>query len=134
MSKDKLISILDSSFEHGTPFIDYTEHYVYALIPTADGWNEVSYDIEGKELDEKKITAARAFNMLIEEVEKGISMEIKDFMLGTFKDFRKALGDKPDQEKLTTIIKELTENKAKYSESLPIITSKDELDLVKSKL
>lgn len=135
MSKNKITSILESSFDKGTPFIDYTENYIYCLIPEGDGnWKEISYDLPSKELDERIINSTIAFRMIVEEVEKGLSMEIEDFMLGSFKDFRLALGDAPDQEKLEALIKELTSNGKKYSSSLPVIPSIDKLDEIKSKI
>jgi hypothetical protein len=135
MSKDKLIQRLDTAFDNGTPFIDYTDYYIYCLIPQPDGnWLEVSYDIASAELDERTINSTIAFRMLIEEIEKGISMEIEDFMLNNFKDFRKSIEDKPEGEKAGLIIKELTLNTQKYSTNLPIINAKDKLDGLKSKI
>ncbi|MHA1727868.1 MAG: hypothetical protein ACTSWY_03970 [Promethearchaeota archaeon] len=135
MSKDKFISILESSFEHGTPFIDYTSNYIYALIPDGNGkWNEVSYDIPGKELSERSITSTIAFRMIVEEIEKGLSMDLKDFRVNDFKNFRTDLEDNPDQEKVEAIIEEMTKNGKKYSENLPVIALKDKLDELKSKI
>ena len=135
MSKNKITSILDSSFENGTPFIDYTEDYIYCLIPQGDGnWKEISYDFPSKELDDRIINSTIALRKIVEEVEKGLSMEIEDFMLGSFKDFRISLGDIPDQEKLEALIKELTTNGKKYSSSLPVLPSIDKLDEIKSKI
>ena len=72
MSKNKITSILESSFENGTPFIDYTEDYIYCLIPQGDGnWKEISYDFPSKELDDRIITSTIALRMIVEEVEKG---------------------------------------------------------------
>lgn len=135
MSKEKLMSILDTAFANGTPFIDYTSNYVYCLIPNADDtWTEVSYDMHGAELDERNINSARAFRMLVEELEKGIAMECDDFMLLDFRNFRNTLGDKPDVEKVKAVIKELSENSAKYSENLPVVTSKENLEEVKKQI
>lgn len=135
MSKDKLSAILDSSFDNGTPFIDYTSNYVYCLIPLKDGsWKEVSYVIPDAELDERALNATKAFRMIVEEVEKGISSDIEDFMLGDFRDFRNSIDSTPDEDKIMTIIKELTENGEKYSKNLPIVKTKADLDSVKAKL
>lgn len=135
MSKDKFISILNSAFDHGTPFIDYTSDYIYALIPTSDSskWIEVSYDISGSELEEKRLTADLAYVLLCEEIEKGLSMYIEDLMIGKFKDFKESIKDKPDAEKITNVITELTTNGLKYSQNLPV-AKKDTLDLVKGKV
>ena len=135
MSKDKFISILDSAFQNGSPFIDYTVDYIYCLIPTSDPakWKEVSYDISGSELEEKELDSPMAFVLLCEEIEKGLSMYIEDFMLGKFKEFKESIKDKPDDEKITSIITELTTNNTTYSQNLPV-AKKDNLDLVKGKL
>ena len=135
MSKDKFVTILDSSFEHGSPFIDYTTDYIYCLIPTSDAtkWKEVSYDIAGKELEEKELAADMAYVMLCEEIEKGLSMYIEDFMLGKFKEFKESIKDKPDVEKIKGVITELTTNATTYSQNLPV-AKKDTLDLVKDKV
>jgi hypothetical protein len=135
MSKNKITTLLENGWKNGIPFIDYTENYIYCLIPQADGnWQEISYDIPSKELDERIINSTIAFRMIVEEVEKGLSMELEDFMLGSFKDFRLALGDASDQEKLEALIKELTSNGKKYSSSLPVLPSIDKLDEIKSKI
>lgn len=129
------MNILDSAFANGTPFIDYTSNYVYCLIPNEDDtWTEVSYDMHGSELDEREISSARAFRMLVEEVEKGLAMECKDFMLLDFRNFRNSLGDKQDVEKVQAIIKELSENRSNYSEDLPVVTSKENLEEVKKQI
>ena len=135
MSKDKFISILDSAFDNGAPFIAYTSDYIYALIPTSDPskWMEVSYDISGSELEEKELTADLAYVMLCEEIEKGLSMYIEDLMIGKFKDFKESIKDKPDAEKITNVITELTTNSSEYSQKLPVI-KKDSLDIVKGKV
>lgn len=135
MSKEKFISILDSAFENGSPFIDYTTDYIYCLIPTSDSakWKEVSYDISGAELEEKELAADMAYALLCEEIEKGLSMYIEDFMLGKFKEFKESIKDKPDTEKISKIITELTTNRATYSQNLPV-AKKDTIDLVKDKV
>ena len=135
MSKEKFLTILDSAFDNGHPFIDYTVDYIYALIPTSDSakWNEVSYDISGKELEEKELASEMAYALLCEEIEKGLSMYIEDFMLGTFKEFKESIKDKPDAEKIQNIITELTTNATNYSQNLPV-AKKDTLDLVKQKV
>lgn len=135
MSKDKLIAILDGAFNSGTPFICYTNDYVYALIPLGGSqWNEISFDIQGGEMDERKINSTIAYRMLIEEIEKGVSQELEDFMLGKFKEFKESIATKPEEEKLQLIIKELITNTNTYSAKLPIVKNKDGLSAVKSKL
>jgi hypothetical protein len=135
MSKDKFLKILDSAFDNGTAFIDYTVDYIYCLIPTTDSdkWNEVSYDISGSEMEEKELVAEMAYVMLCEEIEKGLSMYIEDFMLGKFKEFKESIKDKSDTEKIKGVITELTTKSNEYSQNLPVI-KKDHLDIVKGKL
>ena len=136
MSKEKMISLLEDAFDKGVPFIDYTPNYIYCLIPTddEDKWLEVSYDIPSKELDERSLTSEKAYVMLCEEVEKGISMEIKDFMVAKFKEFKESIKDKSHKEKIISIINELVTHTTTYSQNLPIITKKESLDLVKGKV
>jgi hypothetical protein len=131
----KFLSILDSAFDHGTPFIDYTVDYIYCLIPTSDSekWNEVSYDITGKEMEEKELASDMAYALLCEEIEKGLSMYIEDFMLAKFKDFKESIKDKSDADKIKDIINELITNSSDYSQNLPV-AKKDTLDLVKQKV
>ena len=135
MSKEKIKSILDASFENGTPFIDYTSDYIYCLIPTSDSakWKEVSYDISGAELEEKELDSKLAYAMLCEEIEKGLSMYIEDFNVLKFKEFKESIKDKPDAEKISSVITELTTNGSNYSQSLQV-AKKDNLDLVKDKV
>ncbi|MBN2154574.1 MAG: hypothetical protein JW776_00835 [Candidatus Lokiarchaeota archaeon] len=135
-SKDKLISILDSAFDHGTPFIDYTVDYIYCLIPTSNAvkWKEISYDISGGEFEEKELESELGFAMLCEEIEKGLSMYIEDFMLSKFKEFKESIKDKDDTEKIIEIIKELVNNGSQYSQRLPVINKKESLDIVKGKV
>lgn len=135
MSKDELLAIIESAWDNGSPFIDYTDYYVYCLIPKGDGnWTEVSYDINDATIDKRDMNGTIAYRMLVEELEKGLSGELEDFMLGTFKQFREGLGDMPDPEKIVAIIKELHANPGKYSKNLPVVKSKDDLDGVKAKL
>ena len=136
MSKEKMISLLEDAFDKGVPFIDYTPNYIYCLIPTddEDKWLEVSYDIPSNELDERSLTSEKAYVMLCEEVEKGISMEIKDFMVAKFKEFKESIKDKSNKDKIVGIINELVTNTINYSQNLPVITKKESLDLVKGKV
>lgn len=135
MSKDEYIAILDTSFDHGTPFINITEFYSFALIPLANGnWLNCSYDFEEKSLIEKKeINATSAFNQFCEEVEKGMSEAVEDFMLFKWKEFKKTLtGSEGD--KLKAGINELISKASEYSKNLPVVLKKEDLAKVKAKL
>ncbi|MHA1338566.1 MAG: hypothetical protein ACTSRZ_02380 [Promethearchaeota archaeon] len=134
MSKEKLIAALESAWDNGKPFIDYTKDYVYALIPVGDGnWKEFSYDRQSGELEERTINGATAFRMLIEEIEKGLALELEEFMLNDFRDFRNSLGG-ADEEKIVKVIEELYNNSEKYSKDFPIIKNKGDLPNLTSSL
>jgi len=134
MTKEKLIEILNSAWGKETPFIDYTENYIYALIPIEnDNWKEISYDRISQDLDERIINSTVAFRMLIEEIEKGVGLELEVFMLNDFREFRNSLTGS-DKQKLIATINELITNKDKYSKDFPIIKSKEELTNLLSKI
>ena len=61
-------------------------------------------------------------------------MEIKDFMLTKFKEFKESIKDKSNKDKIVGIINELVTNTINYSQNLPVITKKESLDLVKGKV
>ena len=134
MSKDDYVALLDSAFNEGTPFINMTEFYSYALIPQGDKYLEVSYDFEDKAImDKTELSATDAYNHLCEEVEKAMCEEILDFMLVTWKEF-KAGAAGSDAEKVKASIEELVNNHEKYSKNFPVVYNKDDLDKVKAKL
>jgi hypothetical protein len=134
MSKEEYIAILDSSFANGTPFINYTEFYSYALIPQADGkWLEISYDFEEKSVDKRELVGSKALMNLWEEIEKGLSEAIDDFQLFKWKEYKKTIPGS-DDDKVKGSIKELTANGAAYSKNLPVVSKKEDLDKVKAKL
>ena len=134
MTKEEYVQILDNAFTHGIPFINITEFYSYALIPQGgDKWVEISYDLEEKNVDQREMTATKAFNMLCEEIEKGMSEAVEDFMLIRWKEFKGKLAGS-DQEKLTAAIAEMTGNAANYSANLPVVKDKSDLEKVKAKI
>jgi hypothetical protein len=135
MGKDEYVALLDGAFANGTPFINYTEFYSYALIPQGGGkWLEVSYDYEDHEImDKKEIDDVEAYNRLCEEVEKAMCEEIEDFMLVHWKEFKGGLGEAA-ADNVVASIAELTSNPTKYSKDLPLVTGAGDLDKVKAKL
>jgi hypothetical protein len=134
MTKDKYIELLNHSFDHGIPFVNFTEFYSYALIPQDGMWLEVTYDFEEKAIDEQnEITAEKAFLHMCEEVEKAMCDEIEDFMLITWKEFKQGFGE-DFEENLKAGIKELTSNHAKYSKNYPIAYNKDDFEKIIAKL
>ncbi len=134
MTKEKYIELLNHAFDEGTPFINVTEFYSFALIPKGDKWLEAVYDFEEKNLDEAtELNSENAFNHLCEEIEKAMSDEIEDFMLINWKEFKKGFGD-DFSANVKAGIAELTSNPTTYSKNLPIVFNKDDLDKVLSKL
>ncbi|MFX1410440.1 MAG: hypothetical protein ACFFA6_08805, partial [Promethearchaeota archaeon] len=68
------------------------------------------------------------------ELSKGISFYVEDFNVQKIKDFAAALEGKPGSEKIRSVITELINNSANYSNNLPIIRSKNELGTIKGKI
>ncbi len=134
MSKEEYSKFLQSAFDNGIPFINITEFYSYALIPQGDKWLEISYDFEGKSIDEKKeITGDSAFFKLCEEVEKSMALELEVFYLNKWKEFKQGLSGS-EGEKLKACIKELTSNSETYSKDLPVVFNKEDLGKILGKL
>ena len=134
MSKDEYSAILDKSFDEGTPFINYTEYYSYALIPKGGKWLEVSYDFEEHEIMENnELSETDAYLKLCEEIEKAMSEELEIFYLNKWKDFKGKL-EGSEGEMLKALIAEITTNPTTYSDTLPVVLNKDDLSKVKEKL
>ena len=134
MSKEKYIEILHHSFDEGTPFINFTENYSYALIPHGVKWMEVSYDFEDKDImDNHEIDSVHAYFNFCEEIEKAMGEEMNVFYLNRWKDFKTTLKGS-EQEKLIALIKELLEKPDYFAEDLPVVVNKDDMDKVISKL
>ncbi|MBD3187503.1 hypothetical protein GF325_11780 [Candidatus Bathyarchaeota archaeon] len=74
-NKEKMIEVLGTAFDNGTPFIDYCKMYVYALMPMdADGneWKEYSFIREDGALTKDKRDKEMAFLVIKEEVVRGL--------------------------------------------------------------
>ena len=130
-------AIVDSSFDKGTPFWLYTSDYIFGMIPTDnDRWIEVSYTFEDPDEPFYKTerNADLSFQFLLEEVEKGVSFYVEDLKVPLLKEFTITLEGKSGIDKMNAIISELIGNSAKYSANLPIIKSKDQLNLLKEKV
>ncbi len=136
MSADKFKEVLNTAFDNGNAFIDYTDHYSYALIPQGDGnYREVSFDLDEKDFFQDEVIAAEeAYLRFLEEVEKGLSHDVEDFMLVTFKKLKKEVEGKPEAEQLKILIDDLVTDGSKYSENLPVIQGKGDLERLLSKL
>ncbi len=130
-------SILDSSFDNGTPFFIYVKDYIYGMVPAdpnGDRWIEVSYIFEPPAFEKKERAADLSYQFLFEELGKGINYYVEDFKVVALKEFAKNLESKPGPEKMKAVIAELINNSGTYSANLPIIKSKDELVKLKDKL
>ena len=131
--------IIDSSFENGIPFWIYSNDYIFGMVPVdpeGNRWKEISYTFEDPDnpLIINERAADLSFKFLMEEVEKGISFYIQDLKIPLIKDFASSLESKPGPEQMKSIISELISNSTTYSDNFPIIKSKEELELLKSKL
>jgi len=131
-------SIVDASYDKGTPIWLYTSDYIFGMVPADESgsrWTEVSYTFaEDEPLYNTERSADLSYQFLLEEVEKGVSFYVEDLKVPLLKDFAKSLETKSGPEKMNALIAELINNSAKYSGNLPIITSKDELNTLKSKV
>lgn len=134
MTKADYTEILNQSFSQGTPFINFTEFYSYALIPQGDKWLEASYDFEDHELLEKnEISGDQAFLKFCEEIEKAMSAELEVFYLNKWTEFKGGLSGS-EEEKLKALIQELTTNTSTYGENIPIVLNEGDLSKVLDKL
>ncbi len=135
MSKEEFTEILDQAFDEGTPFIDFTEYYCFALIPKGGGdWLQVSYDfMEHEILEKKEIGGEEAFNQFCEELEKSLSTVLDVFYLNHWKEFKSTL-DGSLTDKLEKSIEELKTNTDHYAENLPVVFSKENIGKVKDRL
>ncbi|MFX0076003.1 MAG: hypothetical protein ACFE96_11210 [Candidatus Hermodarchaeota archaeon] len=132
-------TIVDSSFDNGTPFWIYTSDYIFGMVPVdanGDRWKEISYTFEEAEdpLFVTERSAELSFQFLLEEVEKGVSFYVDDLKIPLVKDYAKSLEGKSGSEKMKALISELINNSSNYSSKLPIIKNKDELGTLTSKL
>jgi len=134
---EEFTALVDTSFDKGTPFWLHTQDYVFGMVPTDnDRWIEVSYTFEDPDEPFYKTerNADLSFKFLLEEVEKGVSFYVTDLKVPLLKEFANSLEASSGTEKMNAIIAELITNSDKYSTSLPIIKSKDQLNLLKEKL
>ena len=134
MSKAEYTEILQSAFTQGTPFINFTEYYSYALIPQGGNWLEISYDFEDHEVIEKnEIPATKAYAKFCEEIEKAMSAELELFYLNKWVEFKSALSGS-EEENLNSLIQEFTSNTDTYGKDIPIVRSEADISKVIEKL
>ena len=137
MCAEEFKAIVDASFDKGTPLWIHTKDYIYGIVPgDNDRWLEVSYTFDDPDepLMKGEKGADLAFQLMLEELTKGVSFYVEDLNVATLKDFAKGLEGKAGSEKINAIIAELINNTGNYSSNLPIIKSKDELGTLKGKL
>ncbi len=127
-------TIVDSSFDNGTPLWIYTKDYIYGIIPTAgDKWLEVSYTFEDPDdpLMKGEKGADFVYQLMMEEISKGVTFYIEDLKVPLLKEFAGGTG-KSGSDLITTVIEELINNTSKYTSNTDfLIKNKGELDKLK---
>ena len=130
-------TIVDSSYEFGTPLLIYTKDYIYGIIPTAgDKWLEVSYTFDDPDdpLRKGEKGADFAYQLMMEEISKGVTFYIEDLKGPLLKEFAGRTG-KSGSELISAVIEELINNTSKYTSNTDfLIKSKDEIGKLKEKL
>ncbi|MFX1364908.1 MAG: hypothetical protein ACFFCE_07680 [Promethearchaeota archaeon] len=130
-------TIIDSSFDNGTPLLIYTKDYIYGMIPTTgDKWLEVSYTFDDP--DEPLIKGEKgadfAYQLMMEEISKGVTFYVEDLKGPLLKEFAGSTG-KSGSELISAVIEELINNTSKYTNNIDfIVKSKDELEKLKQKV
>lgn len=137
MCAEEFKAIVDSSFEKGTPLWIHTKDYIYGIVPKDNNrWLEVSYTFDDP--DEPLVKAEKGaditFQLMLEELTKGVSFYVEDLNVTNLKDFAKSIETKPGSDKIIALIAELINNTENYSSNLPIIKSKDAIGTLKGKL
>ena len=132
-------SIVDSSYDNGTPFWIYTSDYIFGMVPVdASGsrWTEVSYTFEDPDdpLVKTERNADLSYQFLLEEVVKGVAFYVEDLNVNKIKEFAKTIDSKSSPEKNNALISELINNSNGYSANFPIIKDKAGLQTLKDKL
>ncbi|MFW9821170.1 MAG: hypothetical protein ACFFE5_16315 [Candidatus Thorarchaeota archaeon] len=130
-------AIVDSSFDNGTPLWIYTQDYIYGMVPTAgDKWLEVSYTFEDPDepLMKGEKSSDFAYQLLMEEISKGLTFYVQDLKVPLLKEFAGSTG-KSGSDLINAVITELVKNTSEYTSNADfIIKSKDELGKLKDKL
>ena len=130
--------LVDSSFDKGTPLWLYTKDYVYGMVPAdSDRWVEVSYTFEDS--DEPLVTAEKgadlAYQLMFEEISKGLTFYIEDLKVPALKEFAKGLEGKSGSERISGVVAELINNTEIYTANTDfIVKTKENLGKLKEKL
>ena len=128
---------VDSSYDSGTPLWIYTSDYVYGMVPTAgDKWIEISYTFEDPDdpLMKGEKGADFAYQLMMEEISKGLTFYVDDLKVPALKQFTETSG-KSGSELIKAVIEELINNTANYTANTDfLVKSKDELGKLKEKV
>ena len=76
-NKAAMIEKLQNSFENGTPFIDYTEQYVFLAFQDGNSWAEFSFLREDGNLSKSKQDPETALHDIKEEIVRGLSESVE---------------------------------------------------------
>lgn len=137
MSKDEFCEILDSSFANGTPFIDYTDDYVYVLKaddPDGNQWTEAVYMKEDSSVEQRTYPAEKAWAMFLEEFIKGLPGSVQDLSVAHIKEVQESFGDMSAAEKIKALIADVIANPGSYAGNLPVVKDQGEVDTLKGNL
>jgi len=130
-------TIIDSSFDNGIPLWIYTKDYIYGMVPTSsDKWLEVSYTFEDPDdpLMKGEKSPDFAYQLMMEEISKGVTFYIEDLKVPLLKEFAGGTG-KSGSDLITTVIEELINNTSNYTNNTDfLIKSKDQLDKLKERI
>ena len=128
---------VDSSYDNGTPLWIYTSDYIYGIVPTAgDKWLEVSYTFEDPDdpLIKGEKGADFAYQLMMEEISKGLTFYVEDLKVPFLKEFAEGTG-KSGSELIAAVIEELINNTSKYTNNTDfLIKNKDETGKLKEKV
>ncbi len=130
-------NIVDSSFDNGTPLWIYTKDYIYGILPTvSDKWLEVSYTFEDPDdpLMKGEKGADFAYQLMMEEISKGVTFYVEDLKGPLLKEFAGGSG-KSGSDLIIAVIDELVSNTSKYTSNTDfLIKNKGELDKLKQRV
>jgi hypothetical protein len=130
-------TIVDSSYDNGIPLWIYTTDYIYGIVPTSgDKWLEVSYTFEDPDepLMKGEKGADFAYQLMMEEISKGVTFYIEDLKVPLLKEFAGGTG-KSGSDLIIAVIEELIKNTSKYTSNTDfLIKKKDELGKLKEKV
>lgn len=76
-NKATMIEKLQNSFNNGTPFIDYTDQYVFLAFQDGKNWSEFSFIREDGNLSKSKQDPETALHDIKEEIIRGLSEAVE---------------------------------------------------------